>query len=111
MDGARCEVNPRMQFRLNLNVREEAALYDELQSIPSGKRNSVIVARLLHDGSAAELTDVHIEAVKKALREVFAAYQFQRAISTDGILELSIPDELFDTTPFSGGTTYGDKKT
>lgn len=111
MDGAGREVSPRFQFRLNLNVPEEAALYDELQSLPSGKRNGVIVARLLHAGGAAELTDAHIEAVKNAFRDVLAEYQFRRTIGPDSITAPSIPpDELFDTTPFSGGT-HGSKKT
>ena len=55
MDGAGREVSPRFQFRLNLNVPEEAALYGELQRMPSGKRNGVIVARLLHAGGAADV--------------------------------------------------------
>ena len=110
MDGAGREVSPRFQFRLNLNVPEEAALYGELQRMPSGKRNGVIVARLLHAGGAAELTDAHIAAVKQAFREVLDEYQFQRTIDSDSIPAPSIPDELFDTTPFSGGI-YGSKKT
>ena len=110
MDGAQHEVRPRVQFRLNLNVPEELTLYDELQHIPSGKRNSIIVARLLHGSSRAELEDAYILAIKKAFREILAEYQFQRTVGADDIPASSTPNDLFDITPFLGGI-HGINKT
>lgn len=108
MDGARCEVSPRVQFRLNLEDPEQAALYAELMQLPTGKRNSFIVERLMRRDAAAEverITALLLKTLHDAIRDASEGCSRTAApMPAEGIL-----DALFDTAPFSGGT-YGSKK-
>lgn len=100
MAGARDLEAPRLQFRLDLADPAQQALYDELMALPKGKRNAVIIERLLRRD---ELDAALYATVRKAVRdELMGNAAAPKPTQAQPAAEL--PDELFDTKPFVGKT-------
>lgn len=99
MVGSRSEnVAPRLQFRLSLAVPEEAALYEELRTLPTGKRNATIV-RLLLAGKATKRPAE--EKIEEILHRVLREYMGGGLNAAPAEIQAeAIPDDCFDTSLF-----------
>ncbi len=94
MAGARpTDLTSRYQFRLDLRNAQERALAAELDALPYGQRNRLIVSMLLGPDPPDSAT-----GIRAALREVLAEFLVPGAHPKANIPAL--PDELFDTTQF-----------
>lgn len=94
MAGTRDLTTPRLQFRLDLTVPAQKTLYDELMTLPKGKRNTAIIERLqCRDEPDATLYAV----VRKAIRDELAE---DHAVPVNTRSAAELPAELFDTSQF-----------
>ncbi len=82
----------RYQFRLDLRDAQQLAFAEELEALPHGQRNRVIIERLLGTGPPASIADI-----RAAMREVLSEYA-TAAVPHD--TPPCVPDELFDTQLF-----------